>query len=443
MEAYADFVSGQVTSIANYKWLGGGQDPHVCSVPTAACYDGNFWQDPAQKNDGLGISRMASLMHDAFDGNTDEYSSNVPDNADAWKVTGILQDAMGNPILDSNGNKQNSYGFTPTSWGSKDPAANGGCRANTGDGFTTVSGGKVVPVPCVGGENAQIAGPAFVDMTNSMAHFAQDILTPISFGTADTIEYIDDAQMFQAVDRTMYDYNVSWCDRCAVLALHSPGNSGDNLSAQGLLQQCWSGPWNSDSFLVGNELPFGTPPDPDLRLEMKTCKQCPDGYFSDDSGICQVCYVTLIGNQCIPCQSDVVIDGSTAPFSNNWDSSMVTLANDNCPQWFWVEIDNADKFFGRGAASVHGTLFPTPCDGPVTLGYQRDDRSRSGQFQTLETITQNVTTQSGSFFQCINVPQVTFNSAGDLPTPTVRFGTPAVPGITLEVFARGPGGATL
>ena len=59
----------------------------------------------------------------------------------------------------------------------------------------------------------------------------------------------------------MSDYGTNWCDRCAVLALHSPANSGDSLTAPQLLEQC-----QSDGFLSSNQLPSGESPAP-----IRTC----------------------------------------------------------------------------------------------------------------------------------------------------------------------------
>ena len=110
-EAFADFVSGQVTSIANYKWLSCG-DSHVSANSGSACYDENFTGFPASSLDTSGIARIASLIHDVFDGQTHEYQSNFPDNADAW----MAGHAPGRRYVQG-------YVFTNTSWGEHRPPA--------------------------------------------------------------------------------------------------------------------------------------------------------------------------------------------------------------------------------------------------------------------------------------------------------------------------------
>ncbi|HEY2512535.1 MAG TPA: hypothetical protein VGI39_16825 [Polyangiaceae bacterium] len=110
------------------------------------------------------------------------------------------------------------------------------------------------------GENVSLPGSAFFELTKAIEHFATDY-------TIDT-GWIDDAQFYEALDRTMSDYGVNWCDRCSVFALYTIANANDDPSAQDLLAQC--GLFGKDPFLSANSLPSGSPPDFDLRIDLST-----------------------------------------------------------------------------------------------------------------------------------------------------------------------------
>src|SRR5690606_20077196 len=91
---------------------------------------------------------------------------------------------------------------------------------------------------------------------------------------------IDEMKIRTAVDDAMIERNVSWCDRCRVLALHEEG--ADKTNVRTLWESC----------LADNELQvvLGPGPDPDnLRLDANTCQVCPDGFTSDDNGQCVLC----------------------------------------------------------------------------------------------------------------------------------------------------------
>src|SRR5262249_47013876 len=79
-EAFADYVAGQVVSIANYGWVNGTQVSFGRLCNASPCFDQNFDQWPPYSNpkDVGGIARIGSLIHDAFDGHGQK-GADVPD----------------------------------------------------------------------------------------------------------------------------------------------------------------------------------------------------------------------------------------------------------------------------------------------------------------------------------------------------------------------------
>jgi hypothetical protein len=68
----------------------------------------------------------------------------------------------------------------------------------------------------------------------------------------------------------------------------------------------------------------------------------------------------VIGNECVFCQPDAIIDAATTPIdAGNAAATFRTTdagPNHNCPGWFWLEIDNPSAVWSREALGMSVTL---------------------------------------------------------------------------------------
>lgn len=413
-EAFADFVSGQVTSIANYGWLrvpGGKVCASGAKSPDRPCFDENFTGSPQGKTDTAGIARIASLIHDAFDHAPSSALLSTPDDADAWRL---------DPSSDH-------YVYDAVSWGSFDQDANGACRPGTGQGTSAT---------CVGGEPVALGGQFFVDFGENIARFAGP-----SVGAN---EYLTDSVLYQALDATMRGAGWNWCQRCDVLALHTPANASDNLTAKQLLETC-SGP-NIDPFLLLTNLPSGGPPAPYANLDATTCTPCPPSYAPDDNGVCQYCPYTVIGDDCVQCPANATINGLTDPppggpltasYTATWDTPSNTSAT--CPGWFWLEVDRPDGFFARGATSLRTSVsLYAPTQQTCQTAYELDFQDQpAGTFVTELRLVQTGSYSAGGLEPCTGLPAITTTQLS-YGTAPIRFGTPVVSGVSMDFAATVP-----
>ncbi len=390
-EAVAEYFEGQVASGADYGWL---QQAHAsstagdqyCSDIQVPCWDANLQGN----NSGTqNIGRVATLLMDMFDGQGAERTANVPTNADAW-----VFDPATSGI---------AYSTNPSGDGNDDTALER--VALPGDAIRAVSGWL-----------AQSMEP-FIEYDFGDGHWE-------AAGHA-----IDDMKIRGAVNATMLNEGVSWCDRCRVLALHEPGATTTDVRS--LWQSC----------LADTELSavLGPGPDPaNLRLDANTCTACPDGFTSDANGQCVVCPNTVVGNSCEFCVTDLVLDGNTLPFGNHVFDVNQTSPTDNCPNLLVVEVQNADGVFTRGADSFIGHIDTTPmtesnCERPFAL--------TTTFLGSTGTPTNDVQAATGAWGTC--TPPVCLTPCVGLPkhavTPaeaaghTVFFRTPASPSAFLEI----------
>jgi len=161
---------------------------------------------------------------------------------------------------------------------------------------------------------------------------------------------LTDETVFAALDQTMVNAGLTWCQRCQVLALHVSGNASDQLDPISLLKLCYRGSsTNSDGdpSLMSWQLPAVTSssaPDPALRLDAYSCQTCPPTLSPDMNGQCTV-----------QCPADVVINGYSEPLgTTTWETTYSQLpgGTDTCPGVFIIEILHPDQFFVRGGASI-------------------------------------------------------------------------------------------
>jgi hypothetical protein len=177
-----------------------------------------------------------------------------------------------------------------------------------------------------------------------------------------------------------------------------------------------------------------TPPDPNFRIDGQTCQVCPPGSTSNQDAQCMPCAYTVVGNQCIQCQPDVVIDGSKDSFNGSWDSTAKTIQS--CPGMFWLQIDNPAGFLARGGKGLTGSLFAesdiaqSTCQSPQTLVF-----NASANFSTsddVDTTSTGVWTSPGSLGDpCMSLPSYG-PAATSLSSQSLRFGVASQPGIDLQ-----------
>jgi hypothetical protein len=434
-EAFADFISGQVTGIANYTWLnnqtqasGDLRPQHVCNH--RPCYDQNFTSPPTGgSKDNSGIARTATLLHDVFDGQPNESNKKLPQptNADPWQLNTV------------------PYVYSDTSWGDCDgpdpvhglaPA----CRMGTGPQVPGTTPNPCIPgtgdagVSCVASESVALPGSSLPDFGHALQVISDSAFNP---GQSGGQPYLTDQGVFTAVDLVMVNAGVNWCQRCQVLALHATSNAGDTKNAQQLLQLCFNGSTNNpngDPSLMAWNLPSVTPstaPDPSLRVDAVTCQLCPPNKFPDPNGQCT-----------IDCPADFVVDGRTAPLATLSEPTTATgLTSDSCPGEFIVEVDNPDQFFPRGATSVGGSLSvtsPSPQSCAQTFTLTFSDLPGTTGFVAEQTVNDTGAFQpaSGLFLaSCGTLPAITFSSPTQLPhgSSPIRFVTPVVPGVSFSL----------
>jgi hypothetical protein len=372
-EAFADYITGQVAGAADYNWLPGYTDEY-CRPGQQPCWDANLNVVETEEKGNRSIGRAATLVHDAFDGQGARFGA-VPGDGDVWN------------------NSLGSLTVSSTGYGNTDSALE------------------------------RVALPA--SSLKTFVGYLADGLAPLSLGDS-----IDDNKIYGALNSTMKDAQVSWCDRCRVLALHEPGASPTTV--KGLFETCRAGGLSGTA--------VGPAPDADLRLDANTCMPCGPGMISDDNGACQACLGTVVGNTCLQCAADLVIDAATAPFGHQTVPTTTSAAGDNCPTVFWVEIRNGSQAFTRGADVLSAGLDgnKAACDRPLSLELAGPV---TGGFGTISTLTVPTGWQETNpcptgqlcLNGCFKAPSFGFNSASQLPGETFRFGTPSVSGLTMSV----------
>lgn len=238
---------------------------------------------------------------------------------------------------------------------------------------------------------------------------------------------IDNFKILTAANLTMLSQEVSWCDRCSVLALHDDG--ANKANRQELWQSCQNDATLSS--LVGES------PEPDLRLNALDCSACPAGETSDANGQCVPCADTVVGNDCIVCGPDVVFDGTTLAYGDYVFDTNQTGTGDTCPNVLVVEIQNPDALFLRADFdSLSAQVGPSPqnqanCEREYTLITEvtggREVLRSTGSWPDCQPGAPCIALCSDVPGRVVTEPQVPTGSS-------VRFSAPALPNSTLTVF---------
>jgi hypothetical protein len=354
-EGWADFISGQVASTANYGWLlNSVLDGKTCTADIPNCYDQNRTGSDTTGSNDFGhqqIARISTLIHDVFDGHGERTGAanaslpNAPSDADAWtRASG-------------------SVDYSPVGYGDQ------------------------------ADEHVALAGSAI----RAFVRHIGEGLGPL--GTGPTV---DDNKVYGALNQTMVENGVGYCDRCQVFALHSS---------------------------------MGANPPTTISDQLSACLT--DGRIAAALGPAQpsTCGVT--------CPADAVVDGNKAALGLFDFDITVQAANDICPDVFVLEVDNPQSFFTRDNAAGISTAFRAPpnqatCQTSFALTFSEQQGGSA-------FVTQSVQTQTGVFTTCApgaplciqfcnNLPTVQFN-ASNVPTANLQFRTPTVAGRHLQFNA--------
>jgi hypothetical protein len=383
-EAFADYITGQVAGGLNYDWLRSPVTinntfcaPATTSAPHQPCWDRNLNGDSSGSGSAERIGRVATMLHDMFDGQGMR-SALVPGDGDVW--TDIL-------------------GAGRLTWSS------------TGYGNIDSNLERVI-----------LPGSSLLEFSKRIA------LAQKNYEVTTSIKAQD---IYNAANGAMQAAGVDWCDRCRVLALHDPiTGTTPPATVQDLFKTCTRGGLSA--------VAAGTPPVPSLRLDANTCAECPPGTTSDVNGACQACADVVVGNSCVQCPADAIFDAATAAIDVNasYDTGL-SAAGDPCPDTLWVEVRNGPQAFVRGGSSLSGRLRPADrpaCDRPLQLELARI--VTGNRVTTLET--RQVPTGWATPGGCVNAPNIVHNST-TLPSGTLRFGTPRIPNVRLDVvISRAP-----
>lgn len=269
-EAVADYFTGQVTGGHNYGWLGDNDGNPANDVTTAQgfcngrtpCWDRNERTHAPIESDASDVGRLATLLHDAFDGQGQDLDSDVPNDADLWRRRSSLCTAAATPF----------------------PCCTG---AGTSDGSAFCEQ-LVLTANNEGYGNDDEALESMAIEGRFFRTFA-NFLALTNLPDVPEFDWFTDPRTFGALDTAMRFAGQSWCERCRVMGLHSTTDPDDNVGA--LFASCVG-----DPLLAGA---LGAPPEPDLRIEAATCSACPDGHTSDANGECIPCDDGVIGNECV------------------------------------------------------------------------------------------------------------------------------------------------
>lgn len=323
-EAFADVVAGQVAGGANYGWLENspaikyfGRDElfedYCVPAPSGdapyACFDFNQRGVTLSDNHSgtESIGRIVTLLHDMVDGHGEPLTTPVPNDASLWENYRLISNPQ-HPI-------QPDEGFLRL-YGAQDSD----------------------PIYGYGSIDEHLERVALPG--SSLHNFARKLAKSLADKGGDGLE---DPDIYSAVNGAMESENKNWCDRCRVLALHSPLLSFDEPTVKNLLQQCLF-----DSEI--REALGETPPDPHGRLDADSCTRCPPGQISGENGQCETCGNGIVhGNSCDYCSVDVYLDGATMSTQVEYTfDTTETSAIDSCPEVFSVAVQNPAALVARG-----------------------------------------------------------------------------------------------
>lgn len=247
----------------------------------------------------VSMGRMATLFHDTFDGSGLPQTAVAPNNGDHHVYSGFQPPATpGQP----------DEGVLPL------------LLASSGYNNTDAHLDRVA-----------MPGTAIRRIAQ---HLATD-LHRIDFGITSIPlpATVDEAKIYRAVNDTMAEAGLSWCERSRVLGLHPPTTPATIPSTV------------AELLLLGQSDPFlasvlGPPPADPRRLNAAA--------LPGTLGHCQLCgpgLVTASDGTCVPgCPVDVFLDGTTVggspsvvelPFDTN-----ASTPGDPCPETFILHIDS-------------------------------------------------------------------------------------------------------
>lgn len=401
-EAMAEYFAGQVAGGADYGWLPPGpaasnnEGSQFCvedgTSSTAACWDDNARSHATSAEDSRDIARIATLVHDAFDGQNGRRTLN-PNDADSWeRSTDPMTMARVLPLI-----------FADASYGSQD------VYTSSIDGVTRML------------EGVSLRGTDMRSVTSGLA------LGLLPFGV--TIETFNDRRLYSSLNSVMSARGVNWCGRCRVFALHSDTAPANDIGS--LLQAC-----RTDTLIAGV---LGAPPEPSLRLDGTTCVPCPAGQISNADGVCVACVGDVHGNSCDRCGADVTLDAAVESLDRTFNTGAAT-PGDTCPELFVVEVKNpASTFDGDQRAGYSASVSPAPvtkalCERPFQM---KISHQTAGGFVDDQTVTGTGTFVAGCsppacFQPCTGLPSHVFTGPEVSPNATQRLAVPADVNTTLS-----------
>jgi hypothetical protein len=289
VEAVADFFSAQVVGGTNYFSCGFGhqqaisyckatnEPPAGAPAPIDECLERN---DSATGTFEGQTARVATTMHDAFDGHliwNAGGEADKPSNADMWV--------------------ENASGLFVFSWDNHD------CQAYD--------------------ETVALPGSAFYDVVARLDGFGQNRLL---YSLADT----------------MFDHGYDWCEICDVFAIHDASLAGvPNPSPLDRYTACAAAPIASWLGMApNNQLPgscnFAGCPDGTIPDYLgNACVACAPGQVEVDGWECQSCPTgaVVIDNQCRYCQPGAPPDQCTTACPGRTE-----LQNGVCVECDWAEV---------------------------------------------------------------------------------------------------------
>jgi hypothetical protein len=391
-EAFADLVAGQVAGGANYRWLETSEeatffnretlDEHYCVPAPAgtqpyACFDANL-REITQSNEELGtqsVGRIVTLLHDMVDGHGKLLTETVPNDAGLWENYRIV--ATPEPI-------ESNEGFLRLH-----PYDDDGDGLPLPNGYGSTDGHL---------ERVALPGSALQDFAKKLAKSLED----------EGGDGLQDSHVYTAVNDAMKTGDANWCDRCRVLALHSPMMLAADPTVKDLLQHCLIDPMMVD--VLGE-----TPPEPHGRLNADDCTPCPPGHVSGETGQCEPCLDGVVhANSCDVCSVDRYLDGATMSIQleHVFDTSE-PFPVDSCPEVFSVAVQNPGTLVTRGGAlAVY--LSPMPhtqpnCERFAALTVARDV-SGGGVYSPFEALGSAGTWACSATCACEGLPSRGFTN---------------------------------
>lgn len=374
-EAFAEFIAGQTTGAADYSWPGANNffnheghrdyygvpstidpttglqstDPALFKGPL---FDDNQFGVADNDKDKRSIGRVATLLHDVFDGHGQPLEALVPNDAALWQQSV--------PVINLN----------------MLPSPDDGQLVLWGADFTNLDA-PPRSLPSFGSTDEaleRVAAPAS-GIKSFGKSFAQALIT--TGGGIDSD--FTDSSVYGSVNQIMKDNGQNWCERCRVFALHTPNWDNSGRTVRDMIQRCLSDPLLS---VILND-----PPEAYGRLDAATipgpgnpgCQVCPSGEISNENGECVPCPAAVHGDSCDICPSDVIVTGDTIPIDQTveYDPTTPPDPSDPCPELFYVEFQNAPALLQRGAKSLSASARPETlnkalCERPYELIYERN-----------------------------------------------------------------------